>query len=127
MKKETKIWLELAKEDYDNMHYMQKGKKMRGAVLFAQQAVEKVIKAYIAEYTKKIPMRVHRIEKLIAEAGLDLKELGNPEVEELSKAYEWVRYTDLSHRHFRKDQDIRKLIVMAEEIYTWMLKKFKNN
>lgn len=30
MKKETKVWLDIAHEDYDNMHYMQKGKKLRG-------------------------------------------------------------------------------------------------
>ena len=28
MKKETKVWLDIAHEDYDNMHYMQKGKKL---------------------------------------------------------------------------------------------------
>jgi len=126
MKKETKVWLDIAHEDYDNMHYMQKGKKLRGAVLFAQQAVEKIIKAYIAEH-KNTPMRSHRIEKLVLEAGLNLDSIGNPDVAELSKAYEWVRYTDLAQSHFHKAEEVQKLIVMAEEIYVWMLKKFKNN
>lgn len=109
------------------MRYMQKGKKIRAAVLFAQQSVEKIIKAYIAENKKKVPIRSHRIEKLVIEAELDLDSIGNPDITELSKAYEWVRYADLSHSHFQKVEDAQELLVMAEKIYTWMLKKFKNN
>ena len=126
MKKETKLWLELASEDYDSMLYMKKGKKTRGAVLFAQQAVEKIVKAYIAEH-KKIPIKSHRIEKLLLEANLSLVDLGSPDVTKLSKAYEWVRYSDLARSHFRSMDDVKELLLMAEEIYVWMLKKFKSN
>ena len=127
MKKETQVWLDLAAEDYKDMKVMEKEKRWRGSVLFAQQAVEKILKVYIAENTNKTPMRIHRIERLVSDAKLDLSEIGNPDVVELSKAYEWVRYTDLSRHHFRKNEDIQKLVVMAETIYTWMQKKFKNN
>src|SRR3989344_9686713 len=127
MKKETKMWLELANEDYTDMKLMKKERRWRASVSFAQQVVEKIIKAYIAENTDKIPMKTHRIEKIINEAKLNLNEIGNPDVTLLSKAYEWVRYSDLSQMHFRKEKDIEKLIVMAENIYSWMLKKFENN
>lgn len=127
MKKETKIWLELASEDYDSMLYMKKGKKTRGAILFAQQAVEKIIKAHIAEHKKKIPIKSHRIEKLLLEANLSLADIGSPDVTRLSKAYEWVRYSDLARSHFRSMDDVKELLIMAEKIYLWMLKKFKGN
>lgn len=34
MKKETQIWIDLAEEDYADMHYMVEGKRLRGAVFF---------------------------------------------------------------------------------------------
>ena len=47
MKKATKMWLMLAEEDYKDMQIMIKEARYRGAVFFAQQAVEKIIKAII--------------------------------------------------------------------------------
>ncbi len=44
MKKEAKLWVDLAKEDFQDMNYMRKEKRYRGAVLFAQQAVEPLLK-----------------------------------------------------------------------------------
>ncbi|MDO8497517.1 MAG: HEPN domain-containing protein [bacterium] len=127
MKKETKVWLELAKEDYVDMKIMKKEKRLRGAVLFAQQAVEKILKAYIAEYMSRTPIRTHYIEKLVSDAKLDLKEINNPEVELLSAAYTWVRYADLSNARLKNPKEVERLIVMGEKVYLWVKTKFKNN
>jgi len=92
MKQETEVWLSIAKEDYKNMCAMKESQSLRGAVLFAQQCVEKIIKAYIAEYGLQPPKKIHHLEKLIEDTNLDIKEIGSPELHELSKAYGWVRY-----------------------------------
>ena len=125
MKKETEIWLSIAEEDYRNMIIMKKEKSLRAAVLFAQQAVEKVLKGYICEIKNKTPRRTHFIEVLIKEAGLDLTEIDSPAVSRLSVAYEWARYRDLSNSHFKKQSDVSELLVIAETIYSWVIKKFK--
>ena len=96
-------------------------------MLFAQQTVEKVIKAYICEVKNKTPKKSHFIEVLIKEAGLDLTEIKSPKVELLSVSYEWARYKDLSKTHFRRPADIKQLIVMAESIYPWVLKKLRKH
>lgn len=44
MKQETEVWLAIAKEDYKNMQAMKESQSLRGAVLFAQQCVEKVLR-----------------------------------------------------------------------------------
>ena len=49
------------------------------------------------------------------------------QVEELSIAYEWSRYKDLSEEHLKTKRDVKPLIVMAEQLYLWVLQKFKNN
>ncbi|MDO8610781.1 MAG: HEPN domain-containing protein [bacterium] len=109
------------------MKIMKKEKRLRGAVLFAQQTAEKILKAYIAEYTNKIPMKTHFIEKLIIEAKLDLNKIDNPKVELLSTAYSWVRYADLSMNKLKNPKEVEKLTVMGETIYLWIRKKLVNN
>jgi HEPN domain-containing protein len=126
MKQEADIWLKLAEEDYQDMGIMMERNRYRGAVLFAQQAVEKILKAYIAECTTDAPKKIHRLERLIKDTDLNLSELGNPPIHELSIAYEWARYADLSRSHFRSKKDVEKLLVMAKQLFVWVRTKFKN-
>ncbi len=123
MKKEAKLWVDLAKEDFDDMEYMWKEKRYRGAVLFAQQAVEKIIKGYIVENKSKSPRRIHAIEELIKDTDLNIKEIGSPEVKELSKAYTRVRYTDLSMQYYPTRDAVEPLLKMARNLYLWVEKK----
>jgi HEPN domain-containing protein len=126
MKKETKIWLEIAEEDYKHMEYMREGTYHRGAVLFAQQAVEKILKAYITEHSATEPRKIHKLEKLVEDAQLDLSELDNPPLQELSRAYGWVRYRDLSNTKLRSQEEVEKLLVMARTVYVWVHNKLQD-
>lgn len=123
MKKEAKLWVDLAKEDYEDMKYMWKEKRYRGAVLFAQQAVEKIIKGYIVENKNKTPRKIHAIEELVKDTDLDIVEIGNPDVKELSKAYTRVRYTDLSMQYYPTRDAVEPLLKMARNLYLWVEKK----
>src|SRR3989344_7868771 len=126
MRKETSIWFDQAEEDFKSIDSLLKDKRYHGAVLLTQQAVEKILKAYIIEKNQKMPLKTHRIEKLIYEAHLDLKEIKNPNVVELSKAYTWVRYPDLSRKHFPTQQDAENLIQVANNVYLWIKQKLIN-
>ena len=123
MKKEAKLWIDLAKEDFVDMNYMWKVKRYRGAVLFAQQAVEKIIKGYIVENKLKAPRRIHAIEEFVKDAGLNLEEIKVKDVKELSKAYTRVRYTDLSVQYYPTKTSVEPLLTMAQKIYLWVEKK----
>jgi len=125
MKQETEVWLSIAKEDYKNMQAMKESQSLRGAVLFAQQCVEKILKAYITEYGAQLPKKIHHLEKLIEDTNLDIGEIGSPALHELSKAYGWARYPDLSKTHFNIISDIEPLLAIAEKVYAWVLSKFK--
>ena len=127
MKKETKLWFDLAEDDYKNMLLMIKSKSHRGAVFFAQQSVEKLLKAYIIEYKNFNPKRTHKIEVLMNDAELNIKEIEKSSIEELSKAYTWVRYPDLSNRFYTKKEITDKLLVCAKQLYKWVKNKFKDN
>ena len=87
-----------------------KSKSYRGAVLFAKQSVEKILKAYIIEYKNQIPRETHRIERLLKDAELEIKKLNIKDIEELSKSYTWVRYSDMSQRFYTKEDITQKFM-----------------
>lgn len=127
MKKETKVWIEQAEDDYKNCNLLTKSKSYRGAVLFAQQSVEKILKAYILEFKNEIPRKTHRIEHLLKDTELNFDNFDIKHIEELSKSYTWVRYPDMSQRFYTKKDITEMLLVVAKELYLWVKTKFKNN
>ena len=127
MKKETRVWFEQAEDDYKNGNLLIKSKSYRGAVLFAQQSVEKILKAYIIEFKNVVPKKTHRIENLIKDADLNINNFNIENIKELSKAYTWVRYPDMSQRFYTKRDITQMLLVVAKKLYLWVKKKFVNN
>jgi len=123
------MWLNLAEEDYTDMIVMQKSRRYRGAVLFSQQAVEKIIKAYIVEHIAIYPRKTHFIEELLKDAKLDFKEtdVQIKDIKELSKSYTRVRYVDLSQQYYSNKRDTDQLLQTASLLYIWIKKKFKKN
>lgn len=126
MKVEAKLWFDLAKEDWENAILLWENHRYGLTIFSCQQAVEKILKAYIVEYKNKVPTKTHRIENLIEEAGLDLGEVQNPSVIELSKAYIRVRYPDLNKQYFKSKELAEPLYIMAKGVYLWVKNKFKN-
>ncbi len=125
MRSETKLWLMLAEDDYKNAILLWENRRYGATVFFCQQAVEKLLKAYIVERKKKLPLKTHRIEILIKEAGLDIEEIKSPDVTELSKAYIRVRYPDLSRQYYRRRERVEPLVSIAKDVYLWIKRKFK--
>jgi len=125
MQAEAKIWFSLAEDDYKNAQLLWENHRYGATVFFYQQAVEKILKAYIVQVKKKLPPKTHRIEYLITTAGLDVRDIESPEVTELSKAYIRVRYPDLSRAYYQKRDRVEPLVTMSERVYLWVKKKFK--
>src|SRR3989338_5222890 len=124
MKQETILWYNLAEEDWNNALLLWKNHRYGLTIFSSQQAVEKIIKAYIIEYKNIAPPKTHRIEDLIEMGGLDLKEIRSPKVTELSKAYIRVRYPDLNRQYFSTKAKTDSLFIMAEEVYKLVKNKF---
>lgn len=126
MKKDAQVWFNLAESDYKDAYLLWESHRYGSSVFFFQQAVEKILKAYIVERKNKIPFKTHRIELLIKEADLDLNEIDNPQVEELSKAYIRVRYPDLSRQYYISHEKVEPLVVVAKKTYLWVKNKLRN-
>lgn len=125
MRDETKVWFNLAKDDYKSARILWENRRYGATVFYYQQSVEKILKAFIVENKKKVPTKTHRVEVLLKEADLDIKEIDAPDVTELSKAYIRVRYPDLSKQYYRRRDRVEPLVTMAKEVYLWVRNKFK--
>lgn len=125
MKKETKLWLHIAADDRELAVEMWETKRNVYAIMFWQQAVEKILKAYIVEIIDVLPKKTHDIDTLLKQAKLDISELSYVNVKELSLAFTRTRYEDLSRQHYSKRNVVEPLITMAEKLYLWIEKQLQ--
>ncbi|MBI1869399.1 HEPN domain-containing protein [Candidatus Gottesmanbacteria bacterium] len=61
LSEEAKLWWKQSQDDLDTAFQNLKIKKYYVCVFFAQQAVEKALKAIILEETKKLPPKIHQL------------------------------------------------------------------
>lgn len=123
MLKETSQWVTLAQADYEDGIFCWKNNRYRLCVYCVQQAVEKIVKAYIIETQDKAPPKSHDIEYLISLTNLDIHEIGNPKVFELTKAYTRVRYKDLDTLYYSSRDKVEPLYKLATKLYLWISNK----
>jgi HEPN domain-containing protein len=125
MKVETKQWLRIARDDKELAIELWKAKKNVYAIMFWQQAVEKILKAYITEKIDILPKKTHDIDTLLKQAQLTITEPLKINVKELSLAFTRTRYEDLSRQHYAKRTVVEPLVVMAGNLYLWIEKQLK--
>jgi len=127
MKKETKEWLNIAKEDKEVAEMTWKTKRYVYAIMFWQQAVEKIIKAYIIEAINVLPRKTHDIDQLLQQAKLDVNILKIKDTKELTRAFMRTRYEDLSRKYYSDKKKVEPLIKQAQKIYLWIEEKLNNH
>ena len=115
---ETKGWLEKAKKDIKAAENSISMKDYEWACFQAQQSAEKALKAlYIKKYKKLL--KIHDLVLLA-------KRLNAPEeilqfCKELTPAYLYTRYPDISHVE-NLENLARKFLIYAKDILKWINK-----
>ena len=127
MKQETQTWLTLAEEDFQDSALLWINHRYGATIFASQQAIEKILKAYIIEFHSVMPPKTHRIELLLQEAKLVPILSTTILYEELSKAYIRVRYPDLNKQYFRKKEEVEPLFTLAKELYLWIKQQFNQH
>ena len=126
MKKETKEWLNIAKDDREIAEMTWKTKRYVYAIMFWQKAVEKIVKAYIVEVVSTLPKKTHDIDQLLQQAKLNINKLDLKDTKELTRAFMRTRYEDLSRKYYSDKAKVEPLIKQAQIIYLWIEKLLKN-
>jgi len=125
MKPETKAWIEIAREDFESAKVLIKKKLYRTVCFHCQQAVEKVLKAYLVEGGVKFK-RVHDlvdlktgIERLGRKVSLTLEDAAF-----LNSVYRSRYPADaglLPHGE-PKLADARRALKIAGKVFRWLIK-----
>jgi HEPN domain-containing protein len=88
-------WLEKAKYDIETAGAMLKAGRYFYVLFCCQQAVEKSLKAIIAEKTRKLPPRVHNLVALAQTAGVVAEEKQTELMRLLTEFYVDSRYPEI--------------------------------
>lgn len=119
MENEIKRWWTQAKEDMDAAKFNLEGKKYKVAGFLAQQAVEKGLKSLYIKKFKSL-RKTHDLVSLAKE--LELKQEVIQECKQLSPAYTYTRYPDVTPIKNIGEESIR-LVEIAEKILEWLEKQ----
>ena len=123
MKQETKIWLEQAKEHFEDMEYLYDGRRYSMAVYCAHQTLEKILKAAIIEITNTAAPKIHKLDELARLAKLDIPKTWLEDLAEITRHFWRVRYPDFQAHVYTSKEKINPTIKKTQEVYLWILKK----
>ena len=123
MKKETELWLDQAKEHYEDAIYLYRGSRYSAAVYFCHQALEKILKACIVENKNKIPEKIHQLDRLAKNAGLDLPSGWDEDLAEITRHFWRVRYPDFRRFVYKSKKQVEPTIDKTKEVFLWVLEK----
>ena len=125
MIEDVKLLLKVADEDLEHANEDYKKKKYRYACYFAQQAVEKYLKAYLLYKEGNYPFK-HSISYLIkecAEIDEDFEYLFEIGSHKLNKYYTGTRYLPLLDI---SEEEAKEAIEIAEKVRNFVLKKLES-
>jgi len=130
MKRETQEWAKIAEEELESAEYLFVRGLYRMVCYHAQQAVEKFLKAILAEEKSKVP-RTHNILDLVfaLREGGHHPPLSEEEAIFLTSIYR-ARYPaslGLLPQGEPSSKEAHKALYLAREICDWFHKEFLNN
>lgn len=123
MKKEAKVWFNQAEEHFQDALYLYQGSRYSACVFYCHQALEKILKACIIEFANKVPAKIHQLEKIAAEAGLELSQNWQKDLAEITRHFWKVRYPDFRRYVYTNKKAAEPTLVKTKEIYQWISNK----
>lgn len=124
MREEIKLWWEQAEADIKSAEHASKSGDYYAAAFWAQQAVEKGLKALIlhkgAEFRK-----IHDLEELAKNVAAPEKIIDN--CKKISPAYTIARYPDAASRTASSvsKEEAEELVKLAKEVLVWIKGQMK--
>lgn len=122
MSASSKHWADQAQYDLDSALAMFGSGRFLYVLFCCQQAVEKMLKALIAERTQELPPRIHSLARLAEEAAVELSSDQTDFLRELSAYYIQTRYPEeISNLASQVKQDEAKRILnLTEAMVQWL-------
>jgi len=74
----------------------------------------------------KVPKKIHRLDVIAADSGLDFTKEDSKTLTELSQHYAKVRYPDFAQQDYNTKAKVKPIITKGQTVYLWILEQFKN-
>ncbi len=120
--KQVHCWLSCAREDWHMASICVEHGKARYALFFAHLTLEKALKAHVCRTTRKMPPKIHSLERLYEMAELPVNAHYNGILANINQFNIEGRYPEL----MPDEPDInsaRSLLREAGEIYQWLIQQ----
>ena len=127
MEEEFALWLEKAKESFDDAIYSFRSHRYGLSTFCYQQALEKILKAAIVKLQSQRPRKTHDLLPLLRDSGLKAPKGYVTEIAKISKFYFLVRYPDISRKFFATPEIAEVTLEKTKEIYQWIENKLKKS
>ena len=115
-------WAEQARYDLETARAMLQSERYLYVLFCCQQAVEKMLKAVIAERSGQCPPRLHNLLRLAEHAGVELDQSQTVLMEDLTRYYIQSRYPEeipaLSHCLDRQRGE--QVLKQTEDVLQWL-------
>jgi len=115
-------WAEQARYDLETARAMLQSERYLYVLFCCQQAVEKMLKAVIAQRTGQCPPRLHNLLRLAEHAGVELDQSQTVLMEDLTRYYIQSRYPEeipaLSHGLDRQRGE--QVLKQTEDVLQWL-------
>lgn len=119
MKTITKEWLNFSERDLQDALILFHNKSYKNCVLHCHQAIEKILKAIIAENNYNL-IRTHDLINLVNETKLRLpKEVLNF-VDELNPHYLPAKYPDITFQFKYNKIRVKIMLSKTKEVFKWL-------
>ncbi len=107
--------------------YLFHGAKYPQALYYLFQSIEKVLKATQIELVDTDPKKIHRLETLAIESGIEPNQARLDQLTELSKHYGRIRYTDYAQSKYNTLEKVNPIFSLGKEIYQWIIQTLNNH
>ncbi|KAF0134594.1 MAG: HEPN domain-containing protein [Candidatus Saganbacteria bacterium] len=125
MNKDVRYWYNISKYDIETAQAMFKACRYLYVLFTCQQALEKIIKAFVTLETKKLPPKLHNLLRLAELANLNFDEEEKKFLEKLNYYYLETRYPEYKEKVAAElsKEIAKKYLVKTKEIWNCLEKK----
>ena len=127
MRKDTKNWLALADYDLETARHMLTTGRYLYVVFLCHLALEKILKAHVAEFTQEVLIKTHDLIYLVKKCELELSENHLDFIGKINTASIPTRYPDDLQRSLKEypKSVVKNYLDQTEELVKW-LKQHQN-
>lgn len=94
MRKDTANWIALADYDIETARHMLATERYLYVIFLCHLALEKLLKAHVAEFTRTVPIKTHDLIYLVKKCELELREKHLDFIGKINTASIPTRYPD---------------------------------